>query len=257
MKKILILAAALAISAPLTAFAADLPQPPAPAPVFVPPQPFTWTGVYIGVNGGYSLGNANLNDGFGDSASFNANGGIVGGTLGFNYQSNWGVAGFEADFDWAGNQSNQSSFAPVGLASAFPLAGIATSSGASLVYKDDVLSTFAMRFGAAADHWLFYGKAGAAWMQEKVSVSGTDPILGTISGSNSFDRVGWMVGVGVEYAITNNLTAKAEYNYIDFGSNNETLSANTSNFGPANLVITSKPTMSVAKFGLNWLFNGT
>jgi outer membrane immunogenic protein len=57
MKKLLTLAAAIAISAPLSAYAADLPMAPPPpprAPAFVPPAPFTWTGFYVGINGGYS-----------------------------------------------------------------------------------------------------------------------------------------------------------------------------------------------------------
>jgi hypothetical protein len=49
----------------------------------------------------------------------------------------------------------------------------------------------------------------------------------------------------------------AEYNYIDFGSQTETLNANTSNFGPATAVVTTKPTMNVVKVGVNWLFNGS
>ncbi|MFZ2078740.1 MAG: outer membrane beta-barrel protein [Xanthobacteraceae bacterium] len=49
-----------------------------------------------------------------------------------------------------------------------------------------------------------------------------------------------MVGAGVEYAVTNNLTLKAEYNYIDFGSESETLTVNASLFGPATATINSK-----------------
>jgi outer membrane immunogenic protein len=245
MKKLLTLAAVLAMSAPLTAFAADLPQPPPPmprAPAFVPP-PFTWTGFYIGVNGGYNWNN--WTDGLGDS--FNANGGIAGGTIGFNYQWNWFVAGFEGDIDWAGNKFSQTQ-----TDSEFGGTSVAT-----LNYKNDVLSTFAARFGVAADHALFYGKAGGAWTEEKYTISGTDPVFGTLSASNSFDRLGWMVGAGVEYAFTNNLTAKIEYNYINFGSDNQTLTLNTSNAGPLTGTITSKPTMNVVKVGLNWLFNGS
>ena len=246
MKKILVLAAALAMSAPLTAFAADLPQPPPPmprAPAFVPPPPFTWTGFYVGINGGYSWNN--WQDGIGDS--FNANGGIVGGTVGFNYQWDWFVAGFEGDLDWADNKFSQT-------ATASDIFGV---SSATLAYKNDVLSTFAARFGVAADHALFYGKAGGAWTQEEFDLTGTDPVFGTLSGSNKFSRLGWMAGAGIEYAFTSNLTAKIEYNYINFGSNSETLTVNSSTFGPLTTAITSKPTMNVFKFGLNWLFNGT
>lgn len=250
MKKLLTLAAAIAIGAPLTAYAADLPMAPPPpprAPVFVPPPPFTWTGFYVGINGGYSWNNVSTNDNVGDTASFNANGGIVGGTIGFNYQWNWFVAGFEGDVDWSGMKFSQTAFDSSSLGT----------SVATVTYKNDVLSTFAARFGVAADHTLFYAKAGGAWTQEEIDLSGTDPLLGTVSGSNKFSRLGWMAGAGIEYAITNNLTAKVEYNYINFGSENETLNATFSAFGPATASITSKPTMNVVKFGFNWLFNGS
>jgi outer membrane immunogenic protein len=254
MKKLFALAAVLAMSAPLTAFAADLPQPPPPmprAPAFVPPPPFTWSGVYGGINGGYAWGN--VSDGLGDS--FNSNGGIVGGTFGFNYQWGWFVAGFEGDIDWSGQKNSAS-------ASAALLGVGAVSATAS--YKNDVLSTFAARFGVAADHWLFYGKAGGAWTQEKFNTTASFAIpgVGTLVGSesDSFSRLGWMAGAGVEYAITNNLTAKVEYNYIDFGSNNENLNV-TATFGGAAVTtavpITSKLHDNVVKVGLNWLFNGT
>lgn len=255
MKKLLTLAAVLAMSAPLTAFAADLPQPPPPmprAPAFVPPPPFTWTGFYVGVNGGYAWGS--WNDGLGDS--FNSNGGIVGGTIGFNYQWNWFVAGFEADVDWSDQKFNES-------ASTTFFGG--TGASANFSYKNDVLSTFAARFGVAADHALFYGKVGGAWTQEQLSSSGAVTLGGTpfasFSESDSFSRLGWMAGAGVEYAFTNNLTAKVEYNYIDFGSNNETLNFTGTVAGggtaTAGLPITSKLHDNVVKVGLNWLFNGS
>ena len=38
------------------------------------------------------------------------------------------------------------------------------------------------------------------------------------SGSPSSTRVGWTIGAGVEYALTNNITIGAEYLYADLGS---------------------------------------
>ena len=76
------------------ASAADLP-PPARAPV-----PFTWTGLYLGLNAGYSGASItnSPSDGSGSGTS-SVPGGIGGFQLGVNYQFGSVVAGFEADFD--------------------------------------------------------------------------------------------------------------------------------------------------------------
>jgi outer membrane immunogenic protein len=246
--KRLLLATALVVCAPVVSFAADLPPAPPPmAPAFVPaPPPFTWTGIYVGINGGYGWGTLKTDDGMGNTPTLNSNGGIVGGTLGFNYQINQFVVGFEGDVDWSGMQFNQSA-----TTSTFFGAG-----AASLTYKNDVLSTFAARFGFAADHTLLYAKAGGAWTKENFDMSGTDPLLGTITnGSNDFSRLGWMIGAGVEYAVTDNITIKAEYNYADFGTKNETLTINSSVGGPLTTTISDKLTMNIVKIGVNILFH--
>jgi outer membrane immunogenic protein len=238
--------------------AADLPPvapPRAPAVYIPPPPPFTWTGFYIGINGGYGWGNVDTTDPAGDTFSFSPKGGIVGGTVGFNYQWNWFVGGFEGDLDWSGMQWNET-VTSTEFAVGAPITGTN-----SLNYKNELLSTFAARFGVAADHALFYGKAGGAWTNEKYTLSGTDvfpaPIGAVaISGSNTFDRLGWMAGVGFEYAVTNHLTLKAEYNYIDFGTQTNTLSATVGGV-PASVGFDDKLTMNVIKVGINWLFNGS
>lgn len=121
--------------------------------------------------------------------------------------------------------------------------GLSSTGTVTASYKNNVLSTFAARFGVAADHALFFAKAGGAWTRENFDFNGTDPTFGVIAGSDSFSRLGWMVGAGVEYAVTNNLTLKAEYNYIDFGNKNETLTINSTLFGPAT-AMGSNPTLS-------------
>ena len=64
MKRMLI-AGALALAAGGQALAADLPQPgplPPRAPATYVPAPvpvFSWTGIYVGINGGYAFGDSN------------------------------------------------------------------------------------------------------------------------------------------------------------------------------------------------------
>src|SRR5580658_7207250 len=108
MKRILI-AGAFALAAGGQALAADLPPPMAPPPrapaTYVPaPVPiFSWTGFYIGVNGGYAFGQSNWTAPLplGSTGNFNTSGFLAGGTVGGNYQFGSFVVGAEGDFDWS------------------------------------------------------------------------------------------------------------------------------------------------------------
>src|SRR5277367_5393412 len=82
------------------AAAADLSRPP---PVYPPAPPvyapvYNWTGFYVGVNGGGGWGRSNWDS----TGSFNVSGGLVGGTVGYNYEINRAVLGVEGDIDWSG-----------------------------------------------------------------------------------------------------------------------------------------------------------
>lgn len=107
MRRILLTAAAVALSSSF-AMAADMPAraPVYKAPAAVPSPVYGWTGFYIGVNGGYGWSDRNVdytaNDpnillrtcgGLSGStcaspASFNSNGGVAGGQIGYNWQLN-------------------------------------------------------------------------------------------------------------------------------------------------------------------------
>src|SRR5437016_1047173 len=99
MRGILLLSAAvLAVST--SANAADLR--PAPMPTKAPPvayvtPPFSWTGFYIGVNGGGGWGSSH-SDLTGHTST---SGGMAGGTVGYNLQMGSWVFGLEADIDWS------------------------------------------------------------------------------------------------------------------------------------------------------------
>ena len=81
------------------AAAADLYPAPyyrAPPPAY--PPLYTWTGFYLGLNGGGAFGSSTWDT----AGSITTSGGLVGGTVGYNYQINHFVVGAEADIDWAG-----------------------------------------------------------------------------------------------------------------------------------------------------------
>src|SRR5262249_18289534 len=82
------------------ASAADLarrPPPPPPPRVPVVAPSYNWTGLYLGINGGYGFGRSKWD---GLPASFDVNGGMVGGQIGYNVQSSQFVYGFESGSGW-------------------------------------------------------------------------------------------------------------------------------------------------------------
>ena len=118
MKKVILrlLACGFLITPP--AFAADMP-------VKAPPSasaPFNWTGFYAGIAGGLAWGRSqfidadptNLNGllGLPITREFDVSGGILGGTVGYNWQLNNWVAGVEGDFSWVTKQGISNSIPP-------------------------------------------------------------------------------------------------------------------------------------------------
>jgi outer membrane immunogenic protein len=86
--------------------------------------------------------------------------------------------------------------------------------------------TFRARLGAVvAPQWLLYTSGGLAYggVRDSASLISTPATTGTFVGSLSQKRVGWTVGVGAEYAISPNLSLRAEYLYIDLGKSAATL----------------------------------
>jgi outer membrane immunogenic protein len=251
MSRLLAFAIAVCSVAVSPALAADLP-PPAPPPrapaAYIPPPPvFTWTGFYVGINGGY--GWSNWSDTFGNTAS--GNGFLAGGQLGVNYQLGQFVFGFDADIDWSGVKWSQSA----GAAGTF--FGAPAGGTASATNKEDVVSTFTGRFGFAVDRALIYAKFGGAWTEEKWTLAAAG-VVGAIpfslAGTPSSDRLGWTAGGGFEYAVLDNFTVRAEYDFLDFRTLNETLTMTGGGITVTG-VVPSKLTMSQFKVGLNYLFH--
>lgn len=226
---------------------ADLPMPgPAPSAPAVyapaPPPAYDWSGFYIGANGGYGFASANTTDvftggvlgGLVASGSGNASGGVAGGQIGYNYQINAAVLGIEGDFDWSGQSKTTTVGCGVGC----------TISGTS---KIPWLATIRGRAGVAIDRVLIYGTAGVAFTDVSDSVSATG--VGSIFSASS-TNVGWTAGVGVEAALAQNWTVRAEYLFVQ---TNATLS------GPLTLLggtVSESGTIndSIVRAGLNFKY---
>ena len=199
-----------------TAFAAE--PPPAPPPVYVPPVPiFTWTGIYVGGQIGYAWGtvDANAGDNFGDFTSFSttADGVIGGGHVGYNLQLNQWVFGLEGDVDGSSLSKTTSDiiFIPSLVNAGGPFGGaIPATVSANL----DVQGSIRGRLGYAWDRVLLYATGGVSFGGFNASI---DTPFGYASRSNT--RVAWTAGGGIEYAVTNNWSIRAEYRYTPYGRN--------------------------------------
>jgi outer membrane immunogenic protein len=91
--------------------AADLPPRYRPVPQAVVYNPiYNWTGFYLGINGGGGWGRSQW-DGV---DKFDVSGGLIGGTIGYNWQFGQAVIGVEGDIDWSGIRGSTNTFCPLG-----------------------------------------------------------------------------------------------------------------------------------------------
>ncbi len=214
------------------ASAADLSHPVYKSPIYSPVPVFSWTGFYAGVHGGYGWSNFSGNDPVAGPSTVRAKGWLAGAQIGYNYQINQFVIGAEGDYSWANVKNTQDG---------------ALGPGSTASLKSDFFATAALRLGYAIDRTLIYGKAGGAWTRDKYDI--TDGIGGFANGK--FNRTGWLLGAGVEYAFWNNLSAKVEYNFLSFKSINETL---TTGGGLAATTPSVGLKTHLVKVGLNYKF---
>ena len=213
MKKRVIGAACVILSCSVGAFAADLPVQAYKSPPVVA-QVYNWTGLYVGVNGGYGWGTQDpltlFSNAF-DRTAFNINGGMFGGTVGAQIQQGYVVLGLEGDLDWANITGN-------GISNPTIL-GIGKGITLNVATNTSAVMTARARVGAAMNNWLFYVTGGVAF--DKSSANGTS-IAGFACGtagvftncSASSWRPGLAAGLGVEYGFAQNWSAKLEYLYI-------------------------------------------
>jgi outer membrane immunogenic protein len=240
MKKTL-LALALFSAAIGSAQAADMPVK---APVYV--APFTWTGIYLGINAGYGTGQSTGNEyctnpagvvsGIGCSAPMPAaltqSGGFVGGQIGANYQTGMFVWGVETDIH-VSHINDSTSALP--LPCCFPVLG-ATGNTLTRSANLDWFGTVRGRLGLAIwDRTLIYGTGGVMYGEEVASLLVTTPGP-TFQAQSSGTHTGWVAGGGIEYAFTNAISAKLEGLYYNLGSETIAGTTNTAAAGaPATL----------------------
>jgi outer membrane immunogenic protein len=211
------------LGAGATANAADLSRRaamPVKAPLYAP---YNWTGLYVGINGGGAWGRSDWTSAAGTTGNFNVNGGLVGGTLGYNWQTpNNLVFGLETDIDWT------------------DIKGSTACAAGTCETRNNYLGTARGRIGYAFNRVMPYITGGLAY---------GDVRPGLVGGSQDNDfKAGWTVGGGVEVAVAGPWSVKAEYLYADLGST----SCGVANCGP--VATNVKFNTSIARAGINYRF---
>jgi outer membrane immunogenic protein len=202
-KNILLGALTALVLSPTAVLAADLPLKAAPPPMVI----YDWTGFYIGVSGGGSFGQSTHVDqatGLGDTLGYNVQGGLVGGTVGYNWQISSLVIGFEGDLSWAGIYGSHSDD------------GLAGNLAFQSYTKETWLGTARGRVGYAVNNLLFYGTGGYAGAGVEAGVKST--VNNALIASSTSTRSGWTAGGGLEWGFAPNWSAKFEWLYMKFDS---------------------------------------
>src|SRR5438309_8094425 len=196
---------ALGMVAPASAADMAVKARPVVAPL---PMLYDWSGFYIGANGGWgqsrncwdfvTAAGAIIADGCADRS-----GGVIGGQLGYRWQSSQWVFGLEAQGDWADLSNQRVSLINPAL---------------STRTKTSAIGLFTGQIGYAWNAALFYVKGGAAVTSNRFSI--LDTFTGIELASASATRWGGTVGAGFEYGFAPNWSFGVEYNHLFMGDAN-------------------------------------
>ncbi len=271
--KVLAMAAFSAIAAS-SAIAADMPVKARPAVVEI----WTWDKWYVGLNGGYSWGRSETSGTFYNNltgvqlsptqyTTLNLDGGVFGGQIGKNWQSDKWVFGIEADGQWSGQKGSGlftcvTPTAPPGgvcnLITAGPGAGVSPTT--TFNQEIEWFATFRGRVGGLiTPSALLYvtGGLAVAGINTNGVISGftAQQVATSVAWGRDDTKWGWVIGAGLEARLGGNWTGKIEGLYMDYGSVSGAPVLTTSNpqlrFG-----YTSDITDVVVRAGVNYHFGG-
>jgi len=166
------------------------------------PAGFVWTGGYIGLQGGWQWGRDHTAESSGGvptglDEDLDSDGFIGGVHVGYNWQNGQFVYGAEADLEFATVDGGYRIAGPDGTD-----------------FDMNWQASIRARIGyVPAERLLIYGTGGVAFGDLEYTYVQDDATFESFGST----EVGWTVGVGAEYAFTDNLTARLEYRYTDFG----------------------------------------
>ena len=212
----------------------------------MPGARYNWSGFYLGPNFGYGSVNAGGvfetdriipdtgNPAFLNLKNLHNRGLLGGGQAGYNIQTGsilFGVEGDIAGVDWddvfVDRQTPENPAGPA-VAAALDLSFLATLRG---------------RVGLAADNWLFYATGGVAFLDGNFEDI-------TTSSRKAISATGAVVGGGIEWGVTPNLSLKGEGLYLAF--NKSTSLANIKGGVPGDHLDIGDG--FVTRIGANWRF---
>jgi outer membrane immunogenic protein len=242
MKKSMLAGVAIAALYSSSAMAADLRTRPvytAPPPVLVY---YNWTGCNLGGHiGGLWARKAWIERTPGDIAfgqslgGHDADSGLGGVQAGCDYHFASGfVIGIQGDYAWTAAEGSKIDLLDPEFTNRSRIKSLATVTG---------------RIGYGWQRFLGYVKIGGAWERDNYEIIDR----GATRWAANETRSGWTVGVGAEYAFANYLSGFVEYNYYDFGTNQNTFK---SFFGGGTTFIDVEESKSVLRAGLNLRFGG-
>jgi outer membrane immunogenic protein len=242
--------AALAMTMAGPVLAADMPIK-APAPFA---ERFSWTGCYVGGNVGGGFAKKDLTDpvqlvqdsflGAGSTAGVTTvnpspSGVVIGGQIGCDYEF---PSSFVIGIEGAASGSTMRGSKLIGLPLGFP------GESALVQANTDFLASLTGRVGYAFDNVLVYARSGAALAGDKFEVSGAFTGL-PFDFRGLDDRFGWVVGGGVDWAVTPHWSVNVEYDFYDFGHGNVLMTDGINGFAG---LVDVKQTVQVVKVGFNF-----
>jgi outer membrane immunogenic protein len=244
MKKLWLMAAAIAALAVGPAGAADLAVKAPPPP---PPPPCAqFGGFYLGGHVGAAYVRRETTDVdflWNGATTVNTGSGFAGGIqAGYNWQFRCTVWGFEADASWASDSNKD-------FNSRFP-------GGDFFLHRElKSFGTLRSKTGVVVDNVMLYVTGGFAWARVNNSV-GFDPVGAAplVTASNDDTRWGWTVGFGSEWSWGGGWTIKSEALYMQFQNRDFTLF--TPNVAPGSFRFTTDTSAWVARVGINYYFGG-
>ncbi len=200
MKRIGIMLSATLLFSGAAAQAADLNWNSSPGNIYSATPASDWSGFYAGINAGYGWGSLTRDPvGVGVDIEDNTDGFQFGGQVGYNMDMGGFVIGAEADLQWA-NLGHSEDIAGIG----------------SFDSTVDFYGTIRGRAGMTFGPVMPYVTGGFAAGRGSASITDASNVVTSQSGNH----IGWTVGAGMEAKATDNITFKAEYLYVNLGTQN-------------------------------------